>query len=386
MSLRAYALSKQQSEIISLREQGMSFFKIAKTLGKDSSNVRRSYKRVESRAAKQGYSPSHDMTHTVPEGFTVSGVSTLYNDQGEISAQWVKSGQNKTESAIAGLIERLDNGDLKFKKFKPVVGPKHTEKDLCSLLTITDFHIGMYSWNAETSEDWNVNISQDVFLNAVNDLLQGSPDAEIGILNQLGDFLHWDGLVPVTPTSQHILEGTDSRYPKLVDMAMSVMIEAVRLMLKKYKKVMVVQAEGNHDISGSIWLRKFIKHMFSNEPRVEVIDNEFPYYAYLHGEILIGFHHGHKQKINQLHKVFSAEPRFRALWGQATNTYIHTGHYHHERVYEDAGAIAEQHPTLAARDSYATRLGLVSARGAKIITYHKKHGETHRVTVRPREN
>jgi hypothetical protein len=386
MSIKDYALTDNQREVVSLREQGLSFGQIAKTMGKDKSNVSRAYYRCKERAAKQGYSPDHDMNHTVPYGYTVKGVSTLYNQEGEISAQWVKSTQEKKETAVAALLESLEKGEYNFKKFKPVAGPKNTEKDLCSLLTITDFHIGMYSWNAETSEDWNVNISREVFLNAVNDLLERSPDAEIGILNQLGDFLHWDGLVPVTPTSQHILEGTDSRYPKLVDMAMTVMVEAVRLMLKKYKKVVVVQAEGNHDISGSIWLRKFLKHMFENEPRVEVIDNEFPYYAYLHGEILIAFHHGHKTRINQLHKVFSAEPRFRSLWGQATNTYIHTGHYHHERVYEDAGAIAEQHPTLAARDSYATRLGLVSARGAKIITYHKKYGETHRVTVRPREN
>ena len=118
--------------------------------------------------------------------------------------------------------------------------------------------------------------------------------------------------------------------------------------------------------------------------RVEVIDNEFPYYAYLHGEVMLGFHHGHKVRLAQLHKLFASEPRFREMWGKAKTTYIHSGHYHSEKVIEDGGAISEQHPTLSSRDSYATRGGWVSQRGAKAITYSKTEGEIHRITVRPR--
>ncbi len=81
--------------------------------------------------------------------------------------------------------------------------------------------------------------------------------------------------------SGHALDA-DSRYAKLVDLAMSVMSEAVKLMLNKFDRVVVVSAEGNHDVSGSIWLRKYIKHIFAND-RVEVIDNDYPYYAYLWG-------------------------------------------------------------------------------------------------------
>ena len=100
---------------------------------------------------------------------------------------------------------------------------------------------------------------------------------------------------------------------------------------------------------------------------------------------MLGFHHGHKVKMGSLQKIFSSEPRFREMWGKAKQCYIHTGHMHHERVVEDAGAIVEQHPTLAGRDAYSARLGHVSLRGAKVITYHAVHGEIHRTTVRPIE-
>jgi hypothetical protein len=99
---------------------------------------------------------------------------------------------------------------------------------------------------------------------------------------------------------------------------------------------------------------------------------------------MLGFHHGHKMKLAQLHKLFASEPRYRRMWGEAKQTYIHAGHLHHEKVIEDGGAIAEQHPTLATRDAYAARGGWVNQRGAKAITYHKTEGEIHRVTVRPR--
>jgi hypothetical protein len=242
----------------------------------------------------------------------------------------------------------------------------------------------MYAYEAETGDDWDMRIARDVFLNSISDMIKAAPKSGTGMLCQLGDFLHWDGILSVTPQSGHILDA-DTRYGKLVEMAMSVMTEAVKMMLRKFEKVVVISAEGNHDISGSIWLRKHIKHLFADEPRLEVIDNDFPYYAYLHGETMLGFHHGHKVRLANLHKLFASEPRFREMWGLATTTYIHTGHYHHERVVEDAGAIAEQHPTLSGRDAYTARGGFVSRRGAKLITYHKVDGEVARITVRPRQ-
>lgn len=361
---------------------GMTWSAIQDETGIDPGNARRVISALTAKAARQGWSPGHDMVHAVPDGFHVRGVSTYYNEDGKPTAQWVKSASDRERQAQI-LIERLEQGSAAWPKFKPVAAPKRLEDDLLALLTITDFHLGMYAWEAETGDDWDVYISRSVFLQAIHDMIQAAPAAGVGVLNQLGDFLHFDSLLALTPSSGHVLDA-DTRYGKLVDLSMDVMATAVRMMLKKFGHVHVIQAEGNHDMAGSIWLRKHIKHLFANDPRVAVDDTEFPYYAHLHGETMLAFHHGHKVKLAQLHKLFAAEPRYRGMWGQAKQTYIHTGHYHHEKVIEDGGAIAEQHPTLAGRDAYAARGGWVSRRGAKIITYDKTEGEVHRVTVRPR--
>ena len=377
-----YAESEAQAGVASLMDSGMTKREAAKKLGISERNVYRMLQRIKANAVRRGYSPEHDMTHVVPEGYKVKGVSTYYNEDGKLTGQWVKSATDEERRAQA-LLEAVENAATALPRFKPVKPPKQVDENLASLLTITDFHLGMKAWKDSDGDDWDLKIARDVFLNAIHDMLNASPKSETGILNQLGDFLHWDGLVQVTPTSGHHLTG-DDRYSKLVELSISVMTEAVDMMLKKFGKVVVVQAEGNHDLASSVWMRKFIKHRFQDEPRVEVIDNEFPYYAYQHGEIMLGFHHGHKMRMAQLQKLFASEPRFRKLWGASQHAYIHCGHLHHERVLDDAGCTVEQHPTLAARDNYTSSHGYVSQRGAKVITYDKLEGEVHRVTVRPR--
>lgn len=380
-SLKPWATDRQKL-IIDARCSGMSWGKIKKEYGIDSGNAHTTLTSLKARAEKRGWSPEHDMTHAVPESFSVSGVSSYYGPDGKLKAQWVKSNQDKDKQKQI-LIEQLENASHLNRPFKPSKKPKKNNKDLLSLLTITDFHLGMYAWEEETGEEWDAKIAEEVFLNAIHDMIEAAPDSEVGVLNQLGDFLHWDGLLAVTPAHKNILDA-DVRYGELIDLTMYVMQEAISMMLEKFNKVKVIQAEGNHDEAGSIWLRKHLKHMFSKENRVEVDDSNFPYYAHLHGKTLLCFHHGHKIKLNQMAKLFASEPRYRPLWGQANYTYIHSGHLHNEKVLEDGGAIAEMHPTLSARDAYCARGGWVSQRGAKLITYDSEDGEIHRVTVRPR--
>jgi len=382
MDLEEFAQNEKHREIVRFRKDGLSWMEIAKRTDLHERTVRRAFDRVSFLAAKSGYSPQHDMTHTTPKGFNVKGVSSYYNEDGKLTGQWVKTNADK-EAQAEILLRAVEDSATSLPKFKPTKPPKTTDEDLCSLLTITDFHLGMKAWSESDGEDWDVKIARDTFLNAITDMVDAAPKSGTGILNQLGDFFHWDGLIPVTPTSKHILTG-DDRYSKLVEMTINIMTSAVQIMLKKFGEVVIVQAEGNHDLASSVWIRKYMKHRFELDPRVSVIDNEFPYYAYLHGETMLGFHHGHRMKMAQLQKLFAAEPRFREMWGKANHCYIHCGHLHHERVIEDAGATVEQHPTLATRDNYSTTHGYVSQRGAKLITYDKSDGEIHRVTVRPR--
>src|SRR3990167_8897319 len=46
---------------------------------------------ASAQGARLGYAPENDLTHTVPDGYMLKGASTLYDADGTLKLQWVKS-------------------------------------------------------------------------------------------------------------------------------------------------------------------------------------------------------------------------------------------------------------------------------------------------------
>src|SRR5690606_16900785 len=205
-----------------------------------------------------------------------------------------------------------------------------------------------------------------------------APDSHTGVFAQLGDLLHWDGIQAVTPTSGHVLDA-DTRFQKLVRVAISVIRRVTAMLLQKHERVVLLMAEGNHDLASSAWLRELFAALYADEPRIEVITRPDPYYCIEHGRTSLFFHHGHKKRMDSLETVFIA--KFREAFGRTKHSYAHTGHLHHNVLRETNTMQIEQHRTLAAPDSHASRGGWMSGRDAKVITYHAEHGEVGRIIV-----
>lgn len=381
--LLEFCKTKRQKEIIQARMKTTSNKKAATLLGIDRRNVDTCLKRVRNYAASNGIAPEANLNQRTAEGFATKRVSTNYDSDGEVKQQWHIQEPDKA-AKLQSLLDALESFQYNPA---PVINRRSDlpNEDLCTLYTLTDFHLGMYAYGAETGDNWDINIAKNEAVAGISSMAEGSPESKLGILNLQGDFLHWDGLEAVTPTAKHIVDA-DTRFSKLIDMSLDVIMITVGILLEKHEQVKVIICEGNHDIVSTMWLRKTIKKIFIENKRVEVDDSEVPYYAHLHGNIMIAMHHGHKKKNTQLPSLFSSEPRYRSMWGQAKYCYIHTGHYHHaeQDMAEHGGAIVERHPTLAGRDAYAARGGYVSWRSARAITYHSTQGEIMRVTVTPR--
>jgi hypothetical protein len=354
----------------------------SKVLGCSESNVANVLHNLKNKALDKGYSEKHGITDR-----HVYATSTLRRGEkdDDFALQWIKT-RTPQEQKVERVLNILESHEYKPAPEVTLLA-EHVNDSLATLYTLTDYHLGMYSWSQETGDDWDTAIAQKVMTNAISDMVNKSPNSKLGILNIQGDFLHWDGLDAVTPMSGHVLDA-DTRFDRMIELAIDLNIWAIEKLLTNHEQVQVVICEGNHDMAGSAWLRKCLKKIMAKNPRVSVDDTSIPYYALLHGEIMLGFHHGHKKKNSALPMLFSSEPKYRKMWGKATYTYIHTGHYHHteQDMSESGGAIVERHPTLAGRDAYAARGGYVSRRGARAITYDKKLGEVERITVLPRES
>lgn len=376
--LLPYATETEAKYIHAIIKHG-SGRKAATALGCTKNAVNESIVRVKRRAAKQGYAPDFDMVRAVPEPFIVRGVSTYYNKDGKPAGQWVKSrlDDEKLQEIIRESIEAMKED---IPRLAPLPQPKHTEATLCNLYTLTDCHVGMLSWHKETGQDWDLKIAESTLMRCFEQMVIGSPRASVGFVSQLGDFLHSDGIMPVTPTSGHILD-QDGRFSKIVQGAIRLLRRVIDLALLHHERVVVLIAEGNHDMASSVWLRCMFKALYENEPRITVIDSELPYYTYQHGKTMLAFHHGHLLKNDSLPLLFAAiQPQ---MWGNTVKRYCHVGHRHHIEEKEHSGMVVVQHPTLAARDSYAARNGWISERQATSITYHAEFGQVARNTVTP---
>ena len=376
--LFSYA-TPRQIEYMQAMEQHGSFRKAAKALGIHSRAIERGIAAVKHKAALQGYSPEHHMTKTAPDGFITRGVSSYFDADGNLKGQWVKTSvdRQKQEELMRAAYEGM-SADL--KRVAPIAKPQHCDAQLATQYTFTDSHVGMLAWGQETGADWDLEIAERTLVGCFEQMMKGSPEAKVGVICQLGDFLHQDSIEALTPTSGHLLD-SDGRFPKVVTTAIRILRRIVDMALHKHEKVVVIMAEGNHDISSSIWLRVMFKALYENEPRVEVIDSPLPYYVYQHGKTMLAFHHGHLRKNDQLPLLFASQ--FPMVWGTTTKRYAHTGHRHHIEEKEHSGMLVVQHPTLASRDAYAARGGWISERQVRAISYHTEHGEVARTTIVP---
>lgn len=312
--------------------------------------------------------------------FLVTGRTTLTNLQtGEQVLQWEREmlDREKEEEARRAAFDAMA---AKLPRAAPVPAPALIADDLCNLYTFTDYHMGMLAWHREGGADWDLSIAERTLVGAFREMVSQSPRAHTAVINLQGDFLHTDGLIPETPGHKHVLDA-DSRYPKIVEAAIRSIRQLVRMALEKHSEVRLILAEGNHDESGSVWLRGMFSVFYEDEPRISVDNAALPFYTFIWGETFLGFHHGHKVKNEALPLLFAAQ--FRKEWGETKRAYLHCGHRHHCDEKEYNGALVVQHPTLAARDAYAARGGWIAERAAQSITYSKRFGQAGRVFVTP---
>lgn len=340
--------------------------------------IQNAIKAVKARAAKAGYSPEHNMTHTVPDGFRVKGTSTLYKD-GQPVIQWVKSAID-AERQYELMQEAVRALCADVPRAEPVMvrSLERYQHDTMAVYPLGDPHIGMLSWADETGQDWDLEIAEDKFISVFNRLIAAAPRCNEAVIVNLGDYFHYDNMEGVTSRSGHSLD-VDSRYAKMVRVGVRIMRAMIEYALGHHATVRVINVCGNHDDTSSIFLSVALANIYEREPRVIIDDSPTPYHYVKFGKCLIGAHHGHSTKMQNLPGIMATD-RARD-WGETEYRYWLTGHIHHDSMKEYPGCKVESFRTLAAKDAYATWGGYRAGQDSKCIVYHRDHGEIERHTV-----
>lgn len=330
------------------------------------------------RAAREGMAPGHFESGTAP-GYLMSKVTIQRGADGSVERTWERQSpdQDRAFEALENAVKAMAD---EIVPAKLVDAPTHTLANLLTLYSFFDYHVGMLAWHKEGGDDWDLDIAYDTGTSAMQMLVDGAPASDSAVINIGGDFLHFDGLLPITPTHGHVLDA-DSRFGKVVDVAIKLIRQLVNLALQKHRHVTLLIMEGNHDLASSLWLRKLFSALYENEPRVTVHESEMPYYAIEWGINMLGFHHGHLKKNDSLPGLFAA--MFREMWGRCRKVYLHTGHRHHKEEKDHTGARVTQHPTLAAMDAHAARGGYFTEREITAVHYNRLTGQAGTTTVTP---
>lgn len=325
--------------------------------------------------------PEHGNVFEMPATHQLGNVTMHLDAKGRTVQSWPRlmpddaTRKAAMEASMAAMKETLPRA-------KPVIlnTQKEYNEALLNQYTITDMHMGSLSWRDETGADYDLKIAEKLLLDWFAMAIKLAPDAERAVFAQIGDLLHYDSLLAVTPAHGNILD-SDSRFQKIVRVVIRTMRTIIQILLEKHKQVHLIMADANHDEASSAWLREMFAAFYDHEPRITVENSANTYYAVEHGQTCLFYHHGHKKKIDELDRTFAGA--FRELFGRTKYAYAHTGHLHTDELKSTNLMKVERHETLAAKDAHAAKGGYLSGRSAKVITYHKQYGEVSRIILTP---
>ncbi len=316
----------------------------------------------------------------MPEGQVVKGLSVLTDQDGRVKQQWIKT---KNDSAIPDLVAALK------KSFEGHTGgaalikaPKVTNYDLLSVYPIADQHLGLMAWGRETGEDYDLQIGCDRLREKMRELVSQSQPSRGAVILNLGDWQHTDDGRNMTPGSGNLLD-VDSRYFKILQAGVQLMIDCIDLCLRKHEKVLVRNLPGNHDPHASIALTIALGAFYSKNPRVTIDDDPSDFFFHRFGATLMGATHGHKLKPDRM--AMTLATRCKEDWGATDYHWFLFGHIHHETAKEVGGVRCESFQTLAAKDAYHASGGYDAGQSLQCVTLHRFDGEVgrHRVNVPP---
>lgn len=362
-------------EFIEAIEKAKSMRGAARLLGVGEASVRRRVESLKKRAALRGHSPEHDMTHVVPDGYKVKGVSTYYDKDGKPAGQWVKSAEDSERQAelmremIAAFV-----ADLPAMQVQP--WPLDWQSDVIPWIQIGDAHIGLLAHANEVGENFNIKIAETELCGAIGILIDELPNCERLVINDLGDGTHIENFEGRTEASGHILDH-DSRFPKVIKAYSRIMRFIVEKALTKARHVDVIVNQGNHSRTNDIWMAELLRVVYGHTGRVHVLNNDSVFIAYRMGNTLVMTHHSDKCKPSQLAHVMTND--FRKDYGETEFHYVDVGHVHHGMVLkEHPGIFVESFNHLASLDRWAHDSGYRNRKSITIVLRSRRFGEVGR--------
>lgn len=285
---------------------------------------------------------------------------------------WLKRLHNmEWVEAVRELIKEIPKLETPEKNFE--------NTDYMLEVSLMDVHFGMLAWGKETKYDYDIDVTEELFLYAVQDLLRKAEGYKPNrIVFPFGnDFLHIDDPTNQTPQNRNLLDA-DSRLIKIYKKAKKSVIKAINY-CREVAPVDVLWIPGNHDPNISYYMCDVLNEVFAmdDDVRVDVSERWRKYYPWGNG--LLVFTHGVEENLRDLPNIIATEePK---LWGNSKYREIHIGHKHSKMqmvwtsVNTQHGAVLRMIPSIATADAWHYRKGFIKAyHAAEAYLWDTKYG------------
>ena len=306
------------------------------------------------------------------------GKEEPFRSQNQQIKVWLR---RKLPKPITDAAEELVGRMAKHAPKYPVVKfPKIKDPHLLEV-SCFDVHFGSLAWGEEVGEDYDLKIAEQVFVDAVDDLLVKSQSYPIErILFPLGqDFLHIDDTFRRTAHDTQ-LSDVDSRYAKILKVASMACIKAIDRM-SGIAPVDILAVPGNHDRQSAWTLCWYLDGWYRNckQVTVDLTPTLRKYYRY--GTVLLGFTHGDEERQQALPAIMASEAK--QLWAETEHHEWHIGHWHKKRQMHylagdtHVGVSVRVLPSLSGTDYWHYTKGYVNKnRAAEAYLWSKERGYT----------
>lgn len=332
------------------------------------------------RTARQPAPPKKALISPIPDGHEVRGVSTLFDENGVIRGQWLKT----RRAADVGTFDLLDAVTRHVRTHvpaQPVIHriPERFDADALNAFVWGDPHIGLLSHARETGQNFDLKIACSELRRSADLLVQRAPAAGQALFVDVGDLWHAQDDSQRTPRGQNKLD-VDGRKAKILDEGLAAVQYMLDRLLATHDHVTAAFVPGNHDPDLAIVTRVVMQALYRAEPRITILDNASPWIYHRFGQNLFLLNHGDtKVKPQELGELMLADRPDDA--GACKHRVALTGHVHHKAVQEFRWGRWESFNSLCAQDFWHHAAGYRSERLVECITYHARYGERSRVRL-----
>jgi hypothetical protein len=351
-----------------------------RALGLGNDTIGRALRSLQKTAARKGHAPGHWNSGVAP-GYVMGKVTiTRVNEDGTL--RW-----ERQHPEVEGFIEAIKgavDGFVAGVGPIPVAPPKADRgRDVIPWINIGDAHLGMLAYEAQTNEHFNLEIAERELCTAISMLIDEMGEYERIVINDLGDFTHYENERAETEASGHKLDAA-AFYGLMITTYSRVMRFIVGKVMEKANIVDVIVNQGNHSRKNDFWMSELLRVAYGHTGRVNVLNNDNVFIGYRMGNTLVMTHHSDKCKPARLAQVMTSD--FRIDYGETEYHYIDIGHIHHGMVLKEHPDIGiESFNTLAPKDKFAHDGGWRSRSSITAVFRSRTYGDIGRRVLPIRE-